>query len=121
MALCAGLALLTRVTTGIGLILACVLLLLVLAVQESNAVRDGHRPALLRMGQALVGQRFLIPTGILAVLIAATGTLNYSRWGNPATFANYYLCFCMGCYANWVPVMQKYGMFNLQRIPFSLM
>lgn len=120
MALCAGLALLTRVTTGIGLILATGLLLLVLAVQESNATRDRHRPALLQFGQALVRQRFLIPTGMIAVLIAATGTVNYLRWGNPATFSNLYLYICQKCVADWVPMMQKYGMFNLRRIPFSL-
>jgi hypothetical protein len=121
MALCGGLALLTRVTTGIGLILACVLLQLVLAVQESNAARDGHRPAVLRFGQALVGQRFLIPAGIIAVLIAATGTVNYFRWGNPATFSNFYLYICQKCVGDWVPMIQKFGMFNLLRIPFSLM
>jgi len=121
MALCAGLTLLTRVTTGIGLILATCLLLLVLAVQAARATADGHRPALLRFGQALAGQRYLIPTGILAVLIAATGTVNYFRWGNPVTFANYYIYICRYCVGDWVPVMQRYGLFNLERIPFSMM
>lgn len=121
MALCAGLCLLTRVTTGIGLILATCLLLLVLAAQTAHASADGHRPALLRFGQALFGMRTLIPTGILAVLIAATGAVNYFRWGNPATFANYYIYICRYCVGDWVPMMQRYGLFNLRRIPFSLM
>lgn len=121
MALCAGLTLLTRVTTGIGLILAIGLLLLVLAVQAASASADGHRPALLRFGQALFGLRTLIPTGMIAVLVAATGAVNYFRWGNPATFANYYIYICRYCVGDWVPIMQRYGLFNLERIPFSLM
>jgi len=121
MALCAGLALLDRVTTGIGLILACTSLLLILAVQESNAALDAHRPALLRFGRTLFRQRTLVPAGILAVLVAATGAVNYFRWGNPATFANYYIYICQKCIGDWVPLMQRYGMFNLERIPYGLM
>ena len=120
MALCAGLALLTRVSTGIGLILAMVLLLLVLAIQTCNAAAQENRLVFWRFGQALIQQRTLIPLGILAAFIAVTGVVNYFRWGNPATFANYYIYLCNNCVGNWVPRLREYGTFNLARIPFGL-
>jgi hypothetical protein len=109
MALCAGLALNTRVSTGIGLILAFTLLLIALAM--ARAVR-----------------RTLLPAGILSALMAISGTVNYFRWGSPFTFANWdlYLNWAAspGSLAWWLsPILAKmhaYGAFNLVRIPFNL-
>lgn len=120
MALWAGLALLTRVSTGIGLILALSLLLIVLAGQEAGAAANEDRPFLWRFGKALIRRRTLIPSGIVAALIAATGAVNYFRWGNPATFADYYVYICNKCVGDWVPRLHEYGLFNIRRIPFGL-
>lgn len=119
MGLCAGLALLTRVSTGVGLIGAFCLLLGVIATQsrqrgEANQARTGA----LRLGS--VKQRILAPLGILSAFIAATGVVNYFRWGNPTTFANYDLYLLRDYFPGFVRTMHAYGPFNLVRIPFSL-
>ena len=67
MALCAGLALLTRVSFGIGLYAALGLLLLVRV-----------RPA----GWAAPGM-------ILSLFLLITGLINQDRWGNPLVFADF--------------------------------
>jgi hypothetical protein len=67
MALCAGLALLTRVSFGTGLCAALGLLLLV-------------------RGQP---REWPVPIGILLAFVAVTGIVNGGRWGNPLTFADF--------------------------------
>jgi len=81
MAVCAGLALLTRVSTGAGLLIAMGLLILVLIAQFVAAESGERKTAVWRLTHALIQPRVLFPLGILAVLIAATGTVNYFRWG----------------------------------------
>jgi hypothetical protein len=124
MALCAGLALNTRVTGGIGLILALVLLLLAVAASPvtalSAAVNEGRQAAVRRFYRALTQHRVLLPAGVLTAFIAMSGTVNYFRWGNPATFANWDLY--LGAINGWpqfLERMDKYGAFNLTRIPFN--
>ena len=120
MALCTGLALLTRVSTGIGLIVAFLLLLFVLALWPASAEQTAQLPAIRRFGVALAHRRTWVPLAILATFIAATAAVNYSRWGNPATFANY---------DDYIPchlepascaLFHGPGAFNLERIPFGL-
>jgi hypothetical protein len=125
MALCAGLALLTRVSGGIGLILAFALLLLVLAadpsaVQSSDSAAERHT-SFRSYVRALAARRSLLPAGVLAALIAAEGTVNYFRWGNPATFVNWdlYLAARNG-WPEFIQGMHAYGAFNVVRIPFAL-
>jgi hypothetical protein len=65
MAVCAGLALLTRVTFGVGLYAALAMLMLVQA-------RLYPRAALILLGFAI-----------------ATGAVNQGRWGNPLVFADF--------------------------------
>ncbi len=65
MALSAGLAVLTRVSTGIGLCAAFLLLLLVLALTSAASIRS----------------RVLLPLAILATLLTCAGVVNYCRWG----------------------------------------
>jgi hypothetical protein len=108
MALAAGLALLTRVSTGLGLYAAFGLLLLVLLAQE------------LRAGRPILTRRFLIPVAILAALLIAVGTVNYCRWGNPATFADYTLYIGNAQHPDRMPRTHLYGLFNLVRLPFGL-
>ncbi len=105
MAVSAGLALLTRVSTGIGLCVAYLLLLLVLAFT---------RPASNRT-------RFLLPLALFAALIACAGIVNYFRWGNPATFADHTLYLMNRHFPDRMPRTHQYGYFNLARIPFGLL
>lgn len=105
MALAAGLATLTRVSTGIGLCAAFGLLLLVLLLEE------------LRAGRAVFTRRFLLPAMVLAAFLIVVGTVNYQRWGKPTTFADYavYVSFHRDLLK-----MERYGLFNLARVPFGL-
>lgn len=67
MALCAGLALLTRVSFGIGLYAAFGLFLLARGRVST----------------------WMAPICILLVFVVMTGVVNDGRWGNPFTFADY--------------------------------
>jgi hypothetical protein len=120
MALWAGLALLTRASTGIGLILAFGLLLLVLAWQTGATIGRGDRWTIRYWLQTLLSRRILVPLGILAVCIVATGAVNYCRWGNPLTFANFRLYLCNIQYPDRVLRDSVYGMFSIRRIPLAL-
>ncbi len=105
MAMAAGLATLTRVSTGIGLCAAFGLLLLVLLVGEPRARR------------AVLTRRFLVPAMVLAAFLVVVGTVNYQRWGNPATFADY--TFYLSFHRDLLK-MERAGLFNLARVPFGL-
>ncbi len=108
MALAAGLATLTRVSTGMGLCAAFGLLFLVLLVED------------LRAGRAVLTQRFLVPAAILAAFLILVGAVNYFRWGNPATFADYTLYLTYHTHPDQMLRFQLYGPFNLARVPFGL-
>lgn len=110
MALAAGLATLTRISTGMGLCAAFGLLLFVLLVEEFRARR------------AVLMRRFLVPAVILSTFLIVVGTVNYFRWGKATTFADFtvYLGY------NDIPDgaararMHLYGNFNVARVPFGL-
>jgi hypothetical protein len=108
MAIAAGFGLLTKVSTGMGLYAALGLLLLVLLVEE------------IRAGRAFFTRRFLIPVAILAVFLIAVGTINYNRWGNPATFGGSDLYLGNIEHPDRIPRVHLYGLFNLTRIPLGL-
>jgi hypothetical protein len=121
MALAAGLALLTRVSTGLGLYLAFALLLVVLVWQDVRSdAREGKSPGS-ALRRAIVSRRTLVPVAILALLVIATGTVNYFRWGNPATFVNYKLHLMNGYYPDRPVRARLYGFFNVERVPFGLL
>lgn len=122
MAVCAGLALNTRVSGGIGLILAFVLLLVALAAFPSADQIKASAPtpsALHLFLSTLTARRTLLPAGILAALMAISGTVNYFRWGNPFTFANWDLYLATRDWPTFLDRMHMYGSFNLVRIPFN--
>lgn len=98
MAACAGLALLTRVSTGLGLYAALGLLL---AVRRG---RGGLAPGLL----------------LLACAAAAAG-VNLGRWGNPLTFADFTrYSMNLDVTLDRLPRLARYGAFNLDRLPLGL-
>ncbi len=120
MAICAGLALLTRVSTASGLILAFGLLVLVLAAESGSTAAERGWFFVKQAARSLFQRRFLLPIGILALCIVATGAVNYFRWGSPLTFADLKLYIIKIKYPDRVLRESMYGMFNLKRIPFGL-
>ena len=107
MALAAGAALLTRVSVGIGLVAAFVLLLSVQAVRGRKEWRTELRKS-------------TVPLVALGVAGLITAGVNYGRWGDPFTFADYrYYLFNLK-YSDRVARTAAYGLFNVNRIPFGL-
>jgi hypothetical protein len=121
MALAAGLALLTRVSTGLGLYLAFALLMLVLVRQEVREKTKQSASKRFALRRAVLCRRTLAPVAILALLVIATGTVNFFRWGNPATFVDYKLHLMNGYYPDRPLRSSLYGFFNVSRIPFGLL
>jgi len=101
LAVIAGIALLSRVSTGMALYAACSLLLLVT-----------YRGAPIRM---------LAPLSILIVFGCATAFVNYERWGNPLVFADYHVYIENLHHPDRLQRMANYGLFNITRIPLSLL
>jgi hypothetical protein len=121
MALVAGLALIARVSTGLGLFAAIVLLLATLLCtrdRDSGLELDAQRD--MPVYRCLTSSRFMVPLLILVGFCALTGLVNYYRWGNPLTFANYHLYLTNTEYPDWLRLTQVYGLFNLSRIPFGV-
>ncbi len=97
----AGIALVSRVSTGMALYAACSLLLLV------------TYPRALK--------RLLAPVSILIVFGCATAFVNYERWGNPLVFADYHVYIENLHHPDRLQRMANYGLFNITRIPLSLL
>jgi hypothetical protein len=122
MALFAGLALLARVSTGMGLYAAIGLLLAALVVIDAAAGNESanHRGLAGRLLAAILSPQVLAPAAILIVFLVVTGIVNFFRWGNPATFADYSFYLYNTTVPDRVARVNAYGMFNIARIPFSL-
>jgi hypothetical protein len=122
MAIVAGLALLTRVSTGVGLYAALGLLVLAMLVREPP-VGGGLEQAASRatpLSGRVLSSQFLLPSLVLLGFAVLAGLVNYQRWGNPLTFADYRLYLFNAAFPDWLPRMQAYGLFNLSRVPFGL-
>jgi hypothetical protein len=99
MAVCAGAALLTRVSFGIGLYAALGLFL----------VARGHY------------RTWPVPAGILLMFAMLTGIVNAGRWGNPFTFADFsHYNLSQDVYPDRLGRLAAYGAFNLARIWLGL-
>ena len=127
MASLAGVALLTRVTAGIALYGALLLLLASLASREWPAVLHGVGRESLRRGgdgpsirQWLMSRRVMAPLLILSGFAVVCGAVNYARWGNPFEFADVHLNRLM-IESGRIAVVDEHGAFNLLRLPFSLL
>ena len=96
MAVCAGLALLARVSFGLGLYAALGGLLLV----------QGRR-----------WSRLLIPVMTLTVFALAAGVVNQARWGDPLVFADFHLyALNQDVYPDRLVRLDAYGAFNPARL-----
>lgn len=106
----AGICLLTRVSTAVGLYAALGLLMLVLAWRRSRS--DG-----------LAGLVSLVPAAaLLCFFIAIAGWINYQRWGNPLVFADVRLQLVSILeFPDRVKSAQQYGAFDLARLGYGLL
>jgi hypothetical protein len=118
MATLSGLAVLTRVSTGIGLCTALVLLLGILIREDST--RQGEAPLIARLCRAALRPRVVIPIAILCLGVAIAGLINFERWGNPLVFHDYQYYLLNRGYPDRLIRTQTYGQFNLERVPFGL-
>jgi hypothetical protein len=107
MALTAGLAMLTRVSLGIGLVAAFGGVLLVEMVRSRRDLRGW-------IGTATA------PMLLLMLLGAVTALVNLGRWGDPFTFADYHHYNYNAVYPDRMVRMAEQGLFNLHRLPFGL-
>jgi len=110
----AGLTLLSRVSTGIGLYASCALLLAAIAVSDAT---DTRRWSIAR----LLDRRMLLPVSILIAFAGAVGFVNYQRWGNPLVFADYHRYIHSMENPQDLERLVAYGPFNLRRVPLSLL
>jgi hypothetical protein len=117
MATLAGLELLTRVSSALGLYFATGLLILVLAWPRTGPLAS----RLWRFAYGLASRRTLIGLAILFGFVTLSGIVNYQRWGNPLTFAG-----DVGNYNSAIPRPDRlarqatYGIFNIQRLWYGL-
>jgi hypothetical protein len=122
MAFVAGLALLARVSTGVGLYAALGLLVLAMLVREPSQgsgpqrAATGATPILVR----LLSSQFLLPILLLLGFAVLTGLVNYQRWGHPLVFADYRLHIMNEYFPDRMPRTEAYGLFNLSRVPFGI-
>lgn len=107
MALAAGLAMLTRVSLGIGLVAAFAGLLLVETIRNRRQLRGWSGTA-------------IPPVLLLALFGGVTALVNFGRWGNPLTFADYHHYLYNTWYPDRLVRMAEQGLFNLHRVPFGL-
>lgn len=115
MSLASVAALLTRVSMGIGAYGAESLLgLLVLWRCFSGSAgvsKTRVRKQLCFCGAAVA---------LLIVGVLVTAGINFERWGNPLTFANYNLYLFNEQFPDRLARTHQYGLFNIQRIPLGL-
>jgi len=117
MATLAGLGLLTRVSTALGLYFATGLLILVLAWPATAPLGSRLR----RLAYGLASRRTLVGLAILFGFVTLSGIVNYQRWGNPLTFAG-----DVGNFNTVIPRPERlarqatYGIFNIQRLWYGL-
>jgi hypothetical protein len=108
LSLIAGLALLARVATGIGLYVTTVVALLTLA-PKSAAMRKS--------------ERYWVPLLTLALFAVATGFVNYMRWGHPFEFMDPHndLSYSEASNPGAIARIDRYGTFNFIRIGYGLL
>lgn len=121
MAAVAGLALLCRVSTGVGLYAATGLLLLSMWLRGQPGSPPGDSGAGEARPEPATWRQVLWPVLLLGVSAALAGFVNYRRWGNPLLFADYHNYALNGTYAERYARMQADGFFNLHRVPFGLL
>ena len=118
LALMAGLALLTRVSTALGLYVAFGLIWIQLAWRQISVAEGSREPT----AQGTHLGSLLIPVLILTGFAALTGLVNYKRWGNPLVFGDIHShIMSLTLNPDRLVRFDKYGPFNLARLGYGIM
>ncbi|MBV8357399.1 MAG: hypothetical protein JO189_05615 [Deltaproteobacteria bacterium] len=117
LAVLAGLAINTRASIGVALYLGTTLLLAWAVwhryASDRTARQVSARPA--RFSSAI-----LPAIGVLGLAAAVAGFINFERWGNPFSFADFhYYDMRLDAYQTLFEVTRKYGEFGVGRIPIG--
>jgi hypothetical protein len=113
LAFLAGLAINTRPSIGLDLYIGTSLII-AWAVWGRYAPDRGERTGF--AGSTLTLEPIWLPVAILGLLAAAAGAVNFERWGNPFTFADFRYYGEVQQRASRASVFLNYGEFNLGRI-----
>jgi hypothetical protein len=114
----AGLSLLTRVSTALGLYFATGLLIMALAWPSAGSLRD----RLSRFPRGLASSRTIVGLAILLGFVAVAGTVNYQRWGNPLEFYYDPRTYIGYMSAPWrLTRIEAYGVFNIRRLWYGIL
>lgn len=108
MALAFGGCLLTRVSVAIGLLAALLAVLLIIFQRQRSSNEKFARELILR------------PLIIAGCFIAIAAFINFERFGNVATFANYSIYNYNKLFPDRIARTAAYGLFNIARLPFGL-
>jgi hypothetical protein len=109
----AGLCLLTRVSTALGLYLALGFIFLWRGWQEIGRSGDGSLWRRLPV--------FSLPMLVLFGFAAAAAIVNQERWGNPLVFVDMHRALMPAPNPHHVMPLHDYGQFNFIRLPFGLL
>ena len=118
----AGLAINTRASVGPALYLGTILLVAWAALCR-HAPDPRERPlsprgrSLLTAISALARDPCIsLPIVVLGLLAVSVGMINFKRWGNPFTFADFQYWDFAQSHPKWADVIRNYGEFNLGRV-----
>jgi hypothetical protein len=110
----AGLAINTRASVGGALYLGAILLIAwtVWRRHRSDRLAPQSSEKPMRLSSTI-----LPPIAILGLAAAGAAVVNFERWGNPFTFADFrYWDMRVNVYSNTIEILRKYGEFNVGRI-----
>jgi hypothetical protein len=110
----AGLAINTRAPVGVALYLGTILLMAWTVWRRYAPDRRIQRFSAKETG---LPSTILLPIAILGVAAVVAGVINFERWGNPFTFADFnYWDMRVNNYPDLAEILRKYGEFNVGRI-----
>jgi hypothetical protein len=118
MASLAGLSLLTRVSTALGLYVATGVLIVALAWPSTGSIRD-RMP---RFFRGLANRRAVVGLAILLTFVMLAGVVNYQRWRNPLEFYYDPHTYIGYMAAPWrLARLEAYGVFNIGRLWYGIL
>jgi hypothetical protein len=118
MAAVAGLCLLTRPTTALGLHVSLALIMSWLLLTRNRERPDLTRPAWHRLLQ----RRFAIPTAIVLGFASLAALVNFARWGNPLVVADMHAqVHLLALFPDRLGRLDEYGLFNPIRIGYGML
>lgn len=120
-AACAGLCLLTRSTTGAGLLAALGLLVLRALTADAPRPASAAPGDLARCAGNVVGRfrrsGLWLPCVVAVASVAAALAVNQARWGNPLRFADMHAqVLQLAAHPDRLERLDRYGLFNIRRV-----